>query len=140
MVITICGSIQFIEKMKEIQKILEDKGHQVFIPTSAETGQTKEWWNALRIENPKEFLQIKGDRMRGHFQKIIDSDAILVLNYDKNGVKDYIGGNTLMEMALAWHLSKKIFLLSAIPKELSYEEEIFGMNPIILGSHFDQIA
>ncbi len=126
--------------MKEVQKTLENKGHQVFIPTSAETGQTKEWWNALRIEDLKEFLKIKGDRMRGHFQKIIESDAILVLNYDKNGVSDYIGGNTLMEMALAWHLSKKIFLINPIPKELSYEEEIFGMNPIVVGSDFEDIS
>lgn len=32
---------------------------------------------------------------------ICGSDAILVLNYDKKGIKNYIGGNTLMEMGFA---------------------------------------
>lgn len=139
MKITLCGSIQFIEQMKEAKTILEAQGHEVLLPTSAETGQTKEWWNALRIENPTEFLKIKADRMMGHFQKIESSDAILVMNYDKSGIENYIGGNTLMEMGFAFHLGKKIFLLNSIPEKLSYEEEVFGMNPLVLGGDLSLI-
>ena len=67
-----------------------------------------------------------------------DASDFLVLNYDKNGVKNYIGGNTLMEMGLAFFLKKKIYLLNQIPK-LSYKEEVLGMRPIILGGDFSKI-
>ncbi len=140
MKITLCGSIKFIEEMSEMKKHLEKQNHEIFIPTSAETGQTKDWWDKLRVENPDEFIKIKADRVRGHFQKIVDSDAILVLNYEKNGVKNYIGGNTLMEMGLAFYFGKKIYLLNPIPQKISYEEEIFGMNPIIVQGDIAQIV
>lgn len=132
MKITICGSIKFIDEMIRLKVELEKKGHKILLPTSAETGQTKDWWNNLRIENPSEFIEIKADRMTGHFKKVNDSEAILVLNYDKGGIQNYIGGNTLMEMGLALYLGKKIFLWNPIPGDVSYEEEIFGMSPIVL--------
>ena len=54
-----------------------------------------------------------------------------VCNYDKKDIKGYIGGNTLMEMGLAFFLKKKIYLLNEIP-EISYKEEILGVKPIII--------
>lgn len=66
-----------------------------------------------------------------YFEKVNWSDAILVLNYDKNNIIGYIGGNTLMEIGVAFFLKKKIYLLNLIP-EISYKEEIIGMKPIII--------
>ena len=66
-------------------------------------------------------------------------DAILVANYDKKGVKGYIGGNTLMEMGLAFFLKKKVYLLNEVP-ELPYKEEILGVKPIILNDNLTKIA
>jgi hypothetical protein len=48
--------------------------------------------------------------MKGHFKKVLDSDAILVTNFEKNGVEGYIGGNVLMEITLAFHYKKPIFI------------------------------
>ena len=59
-------------------------------------------------------------------------------SYDKNGVKGYIGGNTLMEMGLAFYLKKKIYLLNEVP-ELPYKEEILGVKPIILNGDLSKI-
>ena len=42
------------------------------------------------------------------------ADAVLVLNYDKKGIKNYIGGNTLMEIGFAHVLNQKIFLLKLV--------------------------
>ncbi len=140
MKITICGSLKFIDEMLEVKRDFENRGHEILLPTSAETGQTKQWWDNLRIEDPNKFVELKMARMIGHFKKIEDSEAILVLNYEKNGVKNYIGGNTLMEIALAFYLGKKIFLWNPIPLEVSYEEEIFGMNPIILNQDLSNVV
>ena len=89
--------------------------------------------------NPNSWLwKRKKEAILEHFKKIGDGDAILVTNYDKNGVRNYIGGNTLMEMGLALHLNKIIYLLNPIP-EISYKEEILGMQPKILNGNLELI-
>lgn len=66
-----------------------------------------------------------------HFAKIDTSDAILVINEAKNGIAGYIGGNTLLEIGRAYAQGLEIFLLHPVP-EVSYADEIRGMDPIIL--------
>jgi hypothetical protein len=73
----------------------------------------------------------KGQAMREHFAKILWSEAILVVNEEKHGVAGYIGGNTLMELGLAFHLEKPIYLLNPIP-DVRYRAEIVGMEPRVL--------
>ena len=74
----------------------------------------------------------KADLMRAHFDEITAGDAILVVNDEKHGVPGYIGPNVLMEMSLAWYQKKPIYLLNPFPDDSPFEEEIKGMNPIIL--------
>jgi hypothetical protein len=80
----------------------------------------------------------KEELMRNHFDKIADSDAILVLNYEKNGIPGYIGGNTLLEMGLAFYQRKKIYLLHQIP-ETAEKEEILAMKPVVLNGDLSLI-
>ena len=77
-----------------------------------------------------------------HFNSIAKSDAILVLNYERNGIKGYIGGAVLMEMGVAQHLNKKIFLLYSPPKieDLRYSLEIQLTKPIILHGNLSKIS
>lgn len=138
MKITICGSISFQEQMLKTKEALESQGHEVLLPHSAQQGLKKEWWDTLSTTDPERFMEMKANYIRGHFEKVALADAILVLNYDKNGIKNYIGGNTLMEMALAFYLKKKIFLLNDAP-DVSYREEIIGMEPIILHADINRI-
>lgn len=70
--------------------------------------------------------------MNDHFKKVLEADAILVVNNEKNGIPGYIGGNALMEMTLAYHYKKPIFLWNDITSQLSIEEEIRGLNPIVI--------
>lgn len=69
--------------------------------------------------------------IRNHFDKVAWSDCILVINPEKNTIPSYIGANTLLEMGLAFHLRKPIYVLYNIP-ELGYKEEILGMKPVCL--------
>ena len=66
------------------------------------------------------------------------ADAILVANCDKKGIKGYVGSNTLMEMGLAFHLDKPIYLLNSMP-EMGCKEEILGMQTIILNHKLEKI-
>ena len=75
--------------------------------------------------------KIEHDFIRAHFKKVQDADAILVLNYDKKGIANYIGGNTFLEMGLAFWLGRKIFLLNPIPA-MDYKTEMHAMQPVVL--------
>ncbi len=50
----------------------------------------------------------------------------------KNGVLNYVGANTLLEMGLAFYLKKPIFLLNPIPEGVGYVEEMKGLHPIVI--------
>lgn len=69
---------------------------------------------------------------RVHYQHILESDAVLIVNGTKKGINNYIGGNALIEMGQAYVNDKKIFLLNEIPLDLSYTAEIVAMDPVCL--------
>lgn len=82
----------------------------------------------------------KARLMREHFEKVAEGDAVLVLNYEKRGTKNYIGGNVLMEMSLAFYLHKPIFIMNDIPQESAYLEEIIGMGSVALKGRIEALS
>ncbi|MBU0645932.1 hypothetical protein KJ611_00420 [Patescibacteria group bacterium] len=145
MKITLCGSIAFYNEMLAAQKQLEELGHEVRLPPHEIPGpdgrpMAVADYYKLRKESGDDAAWVwdqKERSMRAHFDKVIWSDIIVVTNYEKRGIKGYIGANTLMEMGLACHLQKPIYLMFEIP-DLDYREEILGMKPQIV-SDFTQI-
>jgi hypothetical protein len=67
------------------------------------------------------------------------ADAVLVLNINKNGVKNYIGGNTFLEMGFAHVLNQEIFLYNPIPEILYYKTEIIAMKTMIINQDLSLI-
>ncbi len=126
--ITICGSMKFGTEMMSWKKRLTDEGFNVFVP-----GETLDLTNYNFPKETKEATQrkISHDYINAHFRLIKKSEGILVLNYDKNGVKNYIGGNSLMELGYAFSLNRDIFMLNSSP-EMSYQAEVDAMQPIII--------
>ena len=128
MKIIICGSIAFYDEMQQIKKKLESMGHEVKLPPSEirkESGEmipVKEYYRLRKETETTDgwIWDAKEKAIRTHFNKIEWGEKILVLNYDKKNIKNYIGGNTLLEMALAFYLRKPIYLFSPIP-EISYK-------------------
>ena len=131
MKITVCGSLQFGEEMKKSQKELEKLGHKVFMPKSLEENQEKSHWNNLKKENIEEFTQIYGERMKIHFNKIKNSEAIVIFNYDKKNIKNYIGPSSFLEMGVAFSEGKKVFTINPIPQE-NHHDELVAINPVCL--------
>ena len=142
MKITICASLAFVKEIKEVSEKLKELNHEVFLPRTAELiikGEiTQEALN--KEKETKDFADriIKNDATRVHYNKIKNSDAILVLNYYKNGINNYIGGSVLIEIGFAHVLNKKIFLLNPIP-EISYTNEILGVQPEVLDGDLKKI-
>ncbi len=81
---------------------------------------------------------IEHDSLRSYYHEIKNSDAILVTNFEKNGIKGYIGGAVLLEMGFAHVLNKKIFVLNEIPK-MPYSDEIKMMQPVVIGGDLNNI-
>ncbi|MDD5625802.1 MAG: hypothetical protein PHG83_01400 [Patescibacteria group bacterium] len=132
MKIAICGSIAFSKEILETQKILEAKGFVVIVPKDILKYAEGE------VSHEDKWAKIEGDVFKEYFEEIKKCDAVLVINKDKNNIENYIGGNSLIEMAFAHILNKKIFLLNPIPK-INYTDEIEAMKPIILNGDLDKI-
>lgn len=132
---------------------LEEMGHEVLIPkldmeAPAEYGGGKKIYFGGYIEEnggmaafPPEhsIWELKRNAINDHFKKIEVGDAVIIANHDKRGIIGYIGGNTLIEMGLAFYLNKPIYILNPISDELSYKQEIYGMNPVLLDGDLDKI-
>lgn len=141
-VITICSSLSFYREVLQIEKQLKKLGYRVIIP---QTAKKMEKNNNFRADYYKTWFKNKTDYkkktelMNDHFKKVVEGDAILVVNNEKNGIKGYIGGNALMEMALAHYFKKKIFIWNDIASNLPFEEEIRGLNPIFINQDLSKI-
>lgn len=81
----------------------------------------------------------ENDYLKQHYKNICVSDAVLVVNLEKNGVKNYIGGNVLIEMGQAFVNEKAIFLLNSIPEAVSYRDELLAMAPNCLDGNLSSI-
>jgi len=140
MKITISGSSKFAKEMVEYKKLLEDLGHEVSVHDhyiAMANGNAPDLMRQLQEEHAN--LKIEHDYIRDYYNRVVKSDAILVLNFDKNGIANYVGGNTLMEIGFAHVHNKKIFLLNDIP-DMQYKEEIEAMQPTILKNDLTQIS
>lgn len=136
MKIVICGSMKLSKKMIEVRDQLLRFGHEVVLPRHTE--EYIKMNNLDNIHNESVKNKINNDLIRDYYNEIARNDAVLVVNYDLNGVRGYIGGNSFLEMGFAHVLNKKIYLVNEIP-EASFKDELIAMQPIILGGDFSII-
>lgn len=135
--IGVVGSMQFTEKMLGLRDKLIEMGHDAFITSLADpfVGKTDEEKEKIKIYQKKNL-----DAIREFWRLMQGADAVLVANFDKHGIKNYIGGNTLMEIGFAYVLNQKIFLLNPIPDIPYYKTEIKAVKPIILNGDLTKIS
>lgn len=129
-------SKKFYDKVPDIKAELETLGHQLTLPNCFEDPTTED---RIRELGPKKHSEWKSEMLRHSTGKIAKNDAILVLNFEKNGIKNYIGGATFLEMYDAFKLNKKIFLYNPAPQGILYDE-IVGFDPIVLNADISKIC
>src|SRR5690348_4842751 len=106
MIIAICGSLTHHKAMREAQKAVEALGHTTFVPKSLELIENEGFQKPETVEE-RLAAEAKYNFISEHFKKIEKSEAILVVNMEKNGIAGYIGGNTFLEIGIAFYLHKK---------------------------------
>jgi len=139
MKITICGSVKFAEEIVEVYYELEKIGHTPMIHEEMfgiADGTAKELIEGISMNHSD--IKKKYNFIKWWYNCIKSGDAIVVCNFDKNGIKNYIGGNTFLEIGFAHVLNKKIYLLNDIP-EMLYTDEIRAMKPISLNGDLSKI-
>lgn len=135
--IGIVGSMQFAEKMIETKLALEKLGHLVFVSMETESlvGKSDDEKEAIKLDQ-----KFNKNAIKEFWHQMEDADTVLVLNYDKNGVANYIGGNSLLDMGIAYYLNQKIFLMNPIPEIKYYQSEIEAMEPVIINGNLSKIS
>jgi hypothetical protein len=135
MKILIICSKAFYPDIAPIKLKLEGMGHKISLPNSYGHAsiEAEEW--------------AKGDAAHSEFKKrmflqsakvIEDMDAVVCLNFEKNGKANYIGGATFLELYEAFMKNKKIFLWNDIPEGMLFDE-IHGFNPLIIKGNLDLV-
>ncbi len=134
--IGVVGSMQYTERMMEACAELTRRGHEAFMSSFAQAfvGKNDEEKEEIKIRQKNDL-----DAIRDFWRQMQGADAILVMNLDKHGVKNYIGGNTFLEMGFAHVLNQKIFLLNPIPDMPYYKTEITAMKPVIIDCDLNRI-
>lgn len=127
--IGVIGSMQHTEKMIDVQNKLIELGHDAYVTSLAGSfiGKSDEEKEKIKLEQ-----KYNQDAIVEFWNLMQGGDAILVANYDKNGIKNYIGGNALMEIGFAHVLGQKVYLLNPIPDIPYYKTEIEAVKPIII--------
>lgn len=128
--------MQHTEKLIEARDELIRLGHDAFVTSFAEemVGKSDEDKEKMKLE--QKFNQ---DAIREFWNLMQGADAVLVMNLDKKGIKNYIGGNALMEIGFAHVLNQKIFLYNPIPEITYYKTEIEAVKPIIVNGDLSLI-
>ena len=120
----------------EIKKALELMDYEVILPNYYENPMIEE--DIKKNGNTQSHQDFCKQSFALSRKKSEESDAVLVLNFDK--IKDnviypnYIGGATFLEMYDSYLLGHDIFLYNTIPDGM-LKDEIEGMEPILLNGN-----
>jgi len=140
MKIMICSSMKFAKEILDTKEKLENLGHDVSIPLDTNIILDN---SHLTDDLDADLKHVtESNILKRCFDLIASADAILVLNYPKNGVDGYIGTSIIMEIGLAYYLDKTIFLLHPVPDyhDHRWAHEVQFTRPIIINDDLDKIS
>lgn len=133
MKICICCSLSFTKEVLALAKELEKQGFELLLPNSVmERSIEKPDFDPVQSK-------IKTGNVNKHIDKIKASDAVLVCNYTKNGIENYIGANTFLEIAAAHYFEKPIYALNPLTDRPYIHDEIHSFDIRVLNGDLNKI-
>jgi len=109
-------------------KALEGRGLEVVTPVD------------LDDEEGTSKRKQKLDSLHDYHLEIARSDAVLVVNGEKDGVANYVGPHTLIEMGFATALRRPLFALNPLPEHVGWRDELLAMDVEVLDGDVGQLA
>lgn len=142
-ILAICASAHSYSQVIDLSEEITELGFDAILPDLAKqmkgSGQAN-FEAKIDFANHLDGYTYKAKLMRQHFSQIESCNAVLVLNFEKNGQANYIGGNVLMEMTVAFYLHKPIYIYYAAPTQSPLLDEILGMQPIFLKGELHDLS
>ena len=130
MKILIHASLDFKQEIINCSEwIKQNTKHQIILPDLTRYQHIRDMEGRF-----DDFNKIKNRLTKENFANVDKCDCLLILNYTHRGYENYIGGNSFMEMVIAFYLNKPIYLINAIPENMPYTEEIKSLYPKVLNS------
>ena len=140
--IVLCASASAYRGVLAVEQELKALGFAVEVPSTAErmraSGDFRVETYKTWFKDPKKFSR-KTWLTKEHFRKIKEGGALLVVNEPKNGMKGYVGGAVLTEMAVAFDRRKPIYVLHPVSEKLPIFEEVMALQPIFLNGNIKKI-
>lgn len=133
-ILIICSK-KFYDKIPKIKTSLEKNGHIIRLPNCYDDPYSEDRYRNLGKAKHSKW---KSEMIKHSTNVIGRIDAVLVLNFEKNDIPNYIGGATFLEMYDAFRLNKKIFMYNDIPEGI-LKDEIMGFNPVVINSDLSMI-
>ena len=133
MKIFIICSKAFYGKVGKIKDELEEMGHVITLPNCYDCPETED-----KYRGKEEHARWKASMIKHSEEVICEVDAVLVVNYDKNGQKNYIGGATFLEIYDAFRLGKKIYFMNDLPEGM-LKDELIGFNGVVINEDLSKI-
>lgn len=134
--IALCASVSAYPQLKPVYDYLTSKGIEALVPLSAQPLKKGEEIILTGEVTPEG----KQKAMYFHFDNVLKSEAILVVNLDKHGITGYIGPNVLMEIGLAFAHHKKVFILHNTLPDNQFADELEAMECVYLHGKIEQIT
>lgn len=133
--IFIVGSKYCFDKMAPVKEALEKAGHSITLPSSY-----LDPFKELEMSKAEDdaYMVYKQQKLHEQTERVAANEAILVMNFEKNGQPNYIGGATFLEVFKAWELGKKIFFYNPLPKGMLYDE-LRGMGSLVIHGDLTKI-
>ena len=131
-ILLICSKA-FYFKLDDYKCRLESLGHSVFMPNCYDAPHTED-----KYRGTPEHGSFKAKMFRQSEETIKNMDGVLVLNFNKNGIDNYIGGATFLEIYDAFRMNKKIYFVNPIPDNM-LKDELIGFSPTIIGYNLNEI-
>ena len=135
MKICISCSLSFPDEVLKVAEDLKKLGHEVDLPNGILNRAVEQAdFNAVAAKADDGY-----DSMHAHFVKIREADALLVCNFTKKGIDNYIGANTFLEMGYAYSLGLPIYTLNPLPEMPYINDELKAFNTISLAGDLSKI-
>ena len=119
-ILIICSKV-FYDKIADIKQKLEQAGHIISLPNSYDDPGAE-----ARVRGTEDHSKFKSEMFKRSENTISKMDAVLVLNFEKNGQKNYIGGATFLEMYDAFRMDKKIYLYTDPSMDYSAQGRLYN--------------
>lgn len=132
--IMIACSTSFYPKIESIKDKLISKGYEIIYPNHY--GEEDNFDN-MSEEEYNDFFK---ECFISSKEKVDSCDELLVLNYEKKSIANYIGASTFLEMYCSFMQNKKIYLLNELPdSNFMLYDEIKSFKPILLHGSIDSL-